>query len=51
MYRKEKVCLPKQTLDKNQENLSKDISKGQGRRMGATRICWKQNKAIRNNPR
>jgi hypothetical protein len=41
MYRKEKVCLPKQTLDMNQENLSKDFSKGQGRHMGATKICWK----------
>jgi len=41
MYRKEKVCLPKQTLDMNQENLSKDFSKGQRRHMGATKISWK----------
>jgi hypothetical protein len=41
MYRKEKVCLPKQTLDMNQENLSKHFSKGQGRHMGATKISWK----------
>jgi hypothetical protein len=41
MYHKEKVCLPKQTLDMNQDNLSKDFSKRQGRHMGATRICWK----------
>jgi hypothetical protein len=38
MYRKEKVCLPKQTLDVNQENLSKDFSKGQGRHVGAQRF-------------
>jgi hypothetical protein len=41
MYRKEKVCLPKQTLDMNQENLSKDFSKGQRRHVGATKISWK----------
>jgi hypothetical protein len=38
---RKKVCLPKQTLDMNQENLSKDFSKEQGRHMGATKICWK----------
>ena len=27
MYLKEKVCLPKQILDMNQKNLSKDFSK------------------------
>ena len=41
MYRKEKVCLPKQILDMNQKNLSKDFSKGHGRQMGATKISWK----------
>jgi hypothetical protein len=41
MYRKEKVCILKQTLDMNQEDLSKDFSKGQGRHMGAIKISWK----------
>ncbi len=41
MYRKEKVYLPKQIFDMNQDNLSKDFSNGQGRHMGATKISWK----------
>jgi hypothetical protein len=41
MYRKEKLCIPKQTLDMNQEDLSRVFSKGQGRHMGDIKISWK----------
>ena len=40
MYRKEKVCIPKQTLDMNQWDLSKDFPKEQGRHMGVIKISW-----------
>ena len=35
--KKKKFVFQELTIDMNQENLSKDFSKGQGRHMGATK--------------